>query len=292
MDDLRAFLEVAERESFSKAAKKIGLTPSSLSHTIKKLEERLGVRLLARTTRNVSPTEAGERLIRSIGPLYEQISIEIDRLGEFRDRPAGTIRITASGDAIQVTVLPMLREFLAEYPDIKLEVMVDNGFSDIISERYDAGIRLGEAVSKDMIAVRIGPDWRLSVVGSPTYFSSNPKPLTPKELVNHNCINIRHSKSSGLYVWEFEKDGKQQNVKVEGQYVTNNSMQALDAALNGVGLAIIPDYLAKSHLNQGMLVEVLEDWCPSFSGYHLYYANRRQSSPAFQAFVKALRYKS
>lgn len=291
MDDLKAFLIIAREQSFTRAAAELRVTPSALSHSMRGLEERLGIRLLARTTRNVSPTEAGERLARSIGPLYEQIAEEIDRLGELRDRPAGTIRITGSDDAIQYILKPKLAGFLEEYPDITIEVGVDYGFTNIVNDRFDAGIRLGEAISKDMIAVRISPDWRLSVVGSPAYFEKHARPADPRELTAHNCINIRHSAASGLYAWEFEKDGEALNIKVDGQYIANSNYLIQEATLDGVGLSYLPSYMVQPLIENGQLIEVLSDWSPYFSGFYLYYPNRRQSSPAFMAFVQAVRHK-
>jgi len=291
VNDLQAFVAVARDQSFTKAAARLGITPSALSHTMRALEERLGVRLLARTTRNVAPTEAGERLMRSIAPLFDQITAEVEALGELRDKPAGTIRITCTDDQIELCVRPMLVEFLKDYPDITLELYVDYGFTNVVEERFDAGIRLGEAISKDMIAVRIGPDWRLAVVGSPAYFGRNPRPKTPHDLTRHACINIRHRPSGAIYAWEFGKKGKIFTVKVEGQLVFNSIMHVLNAAVDGIGLAYVPEQLVTPYLADGRLKEILSDWCPYFQGYHLYYPNRRQASPAFSAFVEALRYR-
>jgi DNA-binding transcriptional LysR family regulator len=291
VNDLQAFLAVARDQSFTKAAEKLGITPSALSHTIRALEERLGVRLLARTTRNVAPTEAGERLMRSIAPLFDQITAEVEALGELRDKPRGTIRVTCTDDQIEMCVRPMLAEFLKTYPDITLEFYVDYGFTNVVEERFDAGIRLGEAISKDMIAVRIGPDWRLVVVGSPAYFERNPPPKTPHALTRHACVNIRHRPSGAIYAWEFEKNGKGFTVKVEGQLVFNSIMHVLNAAVDGIGVAYVPEELAAPYLADGRLKQVLSNWCPYFQGYHLYYPNRRQASPAFSAFVEALKYR-
>ncbi|SNS92443.1 transcriptional regulator, LysR family [Noviherbaspirillum humi] len=290
INDLQAFLAVAQDQSFTKAAARLDITPSALSHTIRALEERLGVRLLARTTRNVAPTEAGERLMRSIAPLFDQIAAELEALGELRDKPAGTIRITCTDDAIELYLRPVLAQFLKSYPDIILELFVDYGFTNIVEERFDAGIRLGEAISKDMIAVRISPDWRLAVVGSPACFERYPQPSTPYELTNYPCINIRHRPSGAIYAWEFEKDGKAFTVKGEGQLVFNSIVHVLNAALDGIGLAYVPEALAAPYLADGRLKEVLADWCPYFEGFHLYYPHRRQASPAFSAFVDAVRY--
>jgi len=291
INDLQAFLAVAREQSFTKAAAELGVTPSALSHAMRTLEERLGVRLLARTTRNVAPTEAGERLMHAIAPLFEQITAEVEALGELRNKPQGRIRITCTDDQIELCLRPMLAQFLRDYPDITLELYVDYGFTNVVEERFDAGIRLGEAIEKDMIAVRISPDWRLVVVGTPGYFSEYPMPETPHDLTQHIGINIRHKLSSAIYAWEFEKDGKEFAVKVEGPLVFNSIMHVLNAALDGIGLAYVPDYLAAPYLADGRLQAVLLDWCPYFQGFHLYYPNRRQASPAFSAFVEALKYK-
>ncbi|MFL6717626.1 MAG: LysR family transcriptional regulator [Burkholderiaceae bacterium] len=291
VNDLQAFLAVARDRSFTKAAGRLGITPSALSHTIRALEERLGVRLLARTTRNVAPTEAGERLMRSIAPLFDQITAEVEALGELRDKPRGTIRITCTDDQIEMCLRPMLAGFLQTYPDITLEFYVDYGFTNVVEERFDAGIRLGEAISKDMIAVRIGPDWRLVVVGSHGYLERHPQPKTPYDLTRHACINIRHRPSGAIYAWEFEKNGKAFTVKVEGQLVFNSIMHVLNAAVDGIGLAFVPEELAAPYLMDGRLKQILTNWCPYFQGYHLYFPNRRQTSPAFSAFVEALRYR-
>ncbi|AYM91020.1 LysR family transcriptional regulator [Serratia sp. 3ACOL1] len=291
MNDLQAFLAVARELSFTKAAASLGVTPSALSHTIKSLEERLGVRLLARTTRNVSPTEAGERLMHSIGPLFEQIATEIEMLGELRDKPAGSIRLTCSDDAVEMIIRPKIAEFLTAYPDINLEIGIDYGFTNIVSDRFDAGIRLGESISKDMIAVRLSPDWRLSVVGSPDYFKKHPAPVIPQDLTHHSCINIRHSFAGGRYAWEFEKDNHKLNIRVNGQLTFNSIMHVLNGTLDGIGLGYVPEFLVKPFLRDGSLKEVLVDWSPYFEGFHLYYPNRRQASPAFAAFVETFRYR-
>jgi DNA-binding transcriptional LysR family regulator len=292
INDLQAFLAVAREQSFTRAAARLGITPSALSHTIRSLEERLGVRLLARTTRNVAPTEAGEKLMHSIAPLFDQIAAEVEALGALREKPAGTIRITCSDDAIELYLRPVLASFLQNYPDITLELFVDYGFTNIVEERFDAGIRLGEAISKDMIAARISPDWRLAVVGSPAYFERHAPPATPHELTRHACINIRHRPSGAVYAWEFEKDGKAFTVKGEGQLVFNSIVHVLNGAIDGIGLAYVPEALAAPYLADGRLREVLADWCPYFQGFHLYYPHRRQASPAFSAFVEAVRYRS
>lgn len=291
VNDLQAFLAVAQDQSFTKAAARLGVTPSALSHTIRALEERLGIRLLARTTRNVAPTEAGERLMRNIAPLFEQINAEVEALGELRDKPSGTLRITCTDDSLEHYIRPLLSDFLGQYPDINLELFVDYGFTNVVEERFDAGIRLGEAISKDMIAVRIGPDWRLVVVGAPEYFARRPAPETPYELTQHACVNIRHRPSGPVYAWEFEKDGKAFTVKGEGQVVFNSIVHVINGALDGLGLAYVPEHLAAPYLADGRLRMVLSEWSPSFEGFHLYYPNRRQASPAFSAFVDAIRYR-
>jgi DNA-binding transcriptional LysR family regulator len=290
INDLQAFLAVARDRSFTKAAAKLGITPSALSHTMRSLETRLGVRLLARTTRNVAPTEAGEQLMRAIAPLFDQINIEVDALSALRDKPRGTIRITCTDDQIELYLRPMLAPFLRDYPDITLEFYVDYGFTNVVEERFDAGIRLGEAISKDMIAVRIGPDWRLALVGSPAYFAKHTPPATPHDLTGHPCINIRPRPTGAIYVWEFKQDGRLFTVKTEGQLVFNSIMHIMNAALDGIGLAYIPEALAAPYLEDGRLIRILTDWCPFFEGFHLYYPNRRQTSPAFTAFVNAIKY--
>lgn len=292
INDLQAFVAVAQDQSFTKAAARLGITPSALSHTIRALEQRLGIRLLARTTRNVSPTEAGERLMRSIAPLFDQITAELEALSELRDRPRGTLRISCTDDQIELCIRPMLADFLTRYPDITLEFYVDYGFTNVVEQRFDAGIRMGESISKDMIAVRIGPDWRLAVVGSPTYFDRNPAPTTPYQLTDHDCVNIRHRPSGAVYAWEFERDGQAFTVKPDGQLVFNSIMHVLNAAIDGIGLAYIPEQLVAPYLADGRLKHILADWCPLFQGYHLYYPNRRQASPAFSAFVEAFRHTS
>ena len=288
--DLQAFLAVAQDQSFTKAAARLGVSPSALSHAMRALEARLGVRLLARTTRNVAPTQAGERLMRSIAPLFEQITAELEALGELRDKPSGTIRVSCTDDQIELCLRPKLAAFLNHYPDITLEFHVDYGFTNVVEQRFDAGIRMGEAVSKDMIATRIGPDWRLMVVGSPAYFERNRAPATPYALTGHACVNIRHRPAGAIYAWEFEKDGQAFSVKVEGQLVFNSTMHVLNAALDGIGLAYVPEELVAPYLTDGRLREILPDWCPRFQGFHLYYPNRRQASPAFSAFVEAFRF--
>jgi DNA-binding transcriptional LysR family regulator len=290
--DLVAFLAVARERNFTRAAAKLGVSQSALSHTIRDLEARLGVRLLTRTTRSVSPTQAGERLLHTIGPRLDEIDAELAALSEFRDKPAGTIRITATDYAADTILLPKLAKFLRQYPDIKVEIIVDYGLTDIVAERYDAGVRAGEQVAKDMIAVRIGPDMRIAVVGAPAYFKNRSEPRKPQDLIGHNCINLRLPTHGGLYAWEFEKDRHELKVRVEGQLVFNGTFQMLNAALAGFGLAYVPEDLVLPHLRKGRLKRVLEDWCPPYPGYHLYYPSRRQSSAAFTLLVDALRYRA
>jgi DNA-binding transcriptional LysR family regulator len=291
VNDVQAFVAVARERSFTRAAAKLGVSQSALSHTIRGLEERLGVRLLTRTTRSVSPTEAGERLLHTVGSRFEEIEAELLAVSELRERPAGTIRINAIDYVADTILWPKLAKLLREYPDIKVEITIDYGLTDIVAQRYDAGVRAGEQVAKDMIAARIGPDVRMAVVGAPSYFRNRPEPNAPQELIGHDCINLRLPTHGGLYAWEFEKDGHELRVRVEGQLVFNGTYQMLNAALAGFGLAYVPEDLAKPHLAGGRLKRVLEDWCPPFSGYHLYYPSRRQSSAAFALLVDALRYR-
>jgi DNA-binding transcriptional LysR family regulator len=291
VDDLTAFLAVARERSFTRAAAQLGVSQSALSHTIRGLEERLGVRLLTRTTRSVAATEAGERLVRTVGPRLEEIDAELAALTELREKPAGTIRITTGEHSAEAILWPTLAKLLPRYPDIKVELIIDYGLTDIVAERYDAGVRLGEQVAKDMIAVRIGPDFRMAVVGAPAYFASRPRPKTPQELTVHDCINIRLPTHGGIYAWEFEKRGRGLKVRVEGQLVFNNTALRLKAALAGLGLAYLPDDQVEKHVADGRLIRVLADWCPPFPGYHLYYPSRRQPAPAFAVLVEALRYR-
>jgi DNA-binding transcriptional LysR family regulator len=290
-NDLQAFLAVARSRSFTKAAAQLGVSPSALSHSMRGLEERLGIRLLTRTTRSVSPTEAGERLLNAVGPRFEEVEAELAALNELRQRPAGTIRITA-GDHPAVTILwPKLSKTLAKYPDVSVELNVEGGLVDIAAERFDAGVRLGEQVAKDMVSVRIGPDIRFAVVGTKSYFARHPLPKTPQELIAHSCINLRLRTHGGLWAWEFERNGRELKVRVDGQLIFNNIFQVRDAALDGFGLAYIPEDLARPHLSKGQLIWVLQEWSPPWSGYHLYYPSRRQSSPAFALVVDALRHR-
>jgi DNA-binding transcriptional LysR family regulator len=291
VNDLLAFLAVARERSFTRAAAKVGVSQSALSHTIRQLEARLGIRLLTRTTRAVSPTEAGERLLASIGPHFDEIEAQVEALSELRDKPAGTIRITAADYAIKHVLWPKLRKFLPQYPDIKVELVLDNGLTDIVTERYDAGVRMGEHLAKDMISARIGPDFRLAVVGAKSYFADHPEPTHPKDLVGHTCINFRLPTFGGLYAWEFEENGRELKIRVEGQLTFNNIFNALDATLDGFGLAYIPEEIILPYVAEGRLVRVLQEWSPYWDGYHLYYPSRRQSSPAFVALVEALRHR-
>jgi DNA-binding transcriptional LysR family regulator len=292
IDDILTFLAVAEERSFTRAAARLGVSQSALSHTIRGLEERLGLRLLTRTTRSVAPTEAGERLIRTAGPRLQEIDAELAALTALRDKPAGVIRITAGEHAAQSVIWPALAALLPRYPDIQVELIIDYGLTDIVAERYDAGVRLGEQVAKDMIAVRIGPDFRMAVVGAPSYFEKRPKPKKPQDLTGHDCINLRLPTYGGVYAWEFEKRGRGLKVRVEGQLVFNTIALRTEAALRGFGLAYLPEELVQVHLAAGKLVHVLADWCPSFSGYHLYYPSRRQNSPAFALLIESMRYHS
>jgi len=289
-DQLAIFAAVAQERSFTRAAAKLGMSQPALSRAMRQLEERLGVRLLARTTRSVAPTEAGEHLLRVVAPRFEEINNELGLLSEFRDKPAGKLRITA-GEHAAITILqPILATLLPDNPDLSIEVIVDYGLTDIVAEGYDAGVRLGQQVAKDMIAMRIGPDMCMAVVGSPAYFARHPQPVIPRDLMQHNCINIRMPTYGGIFPWEFEKNGEELKVRVEGQLVFNNIAMRLGAALQGLGLAYMAEDLVQAHVAEGRLIRVLGDWCEPFSGYHLYYPSRRQSSPAFTLLRDALRY--
>ncbi|KAA1183648.1 LysR family transcriptional regulator [Rhizobium tropici] len=289
LNEMLWFLAVAEERSFTKAAAKLGTSQSSISHAVKRLEARMGLRLLARTTRSVVPTDVGERLIRSLAPRLAEIETEIDELMAFRDKPSGTVRMTLSDHALNSVVWPKLRPVLKEYPDVRLELNIDNGFRNIVEERFDAGVRLGESLDKDMIAVRIGPDWRLVAVASPEYLSVHGIPDHPEELVTHICINHRQARSGGLYAWEFDKGGRELRVRVDGQLTFNTSYAMIDAALSGYGIAYLPEDLVQAPIASGRLVQVLDDWSSVFPGYYLYYPSRRQNSPAFRIVIDALR---
>jgi DNA-binding transcriptional LysR family regulator len=289
--ELLAFIAVAEEASFTRAAAKLATSQSALSHTIRKLETRLGLRLLARTTRSVALTEAGERLLRVIGPAFADIDGGVAALSELRDKPAGTIRLTTSEHAAHTVLWPVLRPLLGSYPDLHVELTIDSGLTDIVAERFDAGVRLGESVAKDMIAVRIGGDLRMAVVGSPSYFADHPKPAMPQELADHRCINLRLPTAGGLYAWELEMGPRELRVRVDGQLISNNPQMIVRAAVDGLGLACVLEDLVADQLRSGNLLRVLEDWCPPFAGYHLYYPSRRQPSAAFAVLVEALRYR-
>lgn len=292
LGDLVAFLAVAEERSFTRAAAQLGTSQSSLSHTVRRLEERMGVRLLTRTTRNVSPTDAGEQLAETLRPAFNDIRSRIDALSALRQRPAGTIRVTSSRHAAETILMPAVKRLMAEFSEINVEVSIEQRFVDLAAERFDAGIRLGEGVEKDMIAVRIGPELRMVVAGSPQYFERHTKPRTPHDLTQHSCINLRLPTLGGLYAWEFEKDTRPLNVRVDGQFICNDVPMIIDAALSGIGLTCLPDDHLGPLVKEGKLVSVLDDWCPPFPGYHLYYPSRRLASPAFALLVDALRYRS
>ncbi|GGE02373.1 LysR family transcriptional regulator [Aureimonas endophytica] len=292
IDDLAAFIAIVREGNFTKAAGKLGVTPSALSHTMRGLEERLGVRLLARTTRSVTPTPAGERLRDTLEPMLERIDEELSSLSQFRDRPSGKVRLTASEHPIDTILMPVVCRLLVTHPDIEVELVVDYGLTDIVSERFDAGIRLGDVVAKDMIAVPIGPDMRSVVVGSPEYLERNGRPETPQDLTSHRCINLRLPTHGGLYAWEFERDGRELRVRVEGQLTVNSIAPMMPAVLGGVGLAYLPMDRVSGQLESGELVQVLDEWTPPYAGYFLYYPSRRQPTPAFTVLVDALRHRT
>lgn len=289
-DDLLAFIAVAKEKSFTRAAAKLGVTQSALSHNIRELEEKLGLRLLTRTTRSVAPTEAGERLLQTAAPRIEEIKAELQALRELNEKPVGTFRISATEHSANSILWPKLSEFLHEYPEIKIEININYDMVDIVAERYDAGVRLGDEVAKDMIAVRIAPDMRMAIVGANCYFEKNPVPLTPQDLTTHNCITLRLPTYDNLYMWELSKAGHEIKVPVQGQWVFNSSEQMLKAALAGFGLVYLPEDMAQEHVAAGRLKRVLEDWSPTFLGYHLYYPSRHQASKGFTLLVNALRY--
>ncbi len=290
-NDLFAFVIVAREGSFTRAAAQLRVSQSALSHTIRALETRLGVRLLTRTTRSVSPTEAGARLLATAGARFEEIESELARLSDLRDKPAGTVRITAAEHAANTILWPKLSPLLLQYPDIQVEIIVDYRLTDIAAERFDLGVRLGDQVEKDMVAVRISPDLRMAIVASPDYFAAHPAPQTPHDLAQHNCINLRLPTYGGIYAWEFEKDGKELKVHVQGQWVFNSTLPRLQAALAGHGVACVPEDLVLEPVAQGRLVRVLQDWCPMYPGYHVYFPQRRQSLPALALVIDALRYR-
>jgi len=290
-NDLLAFRAVATERSFTRAAAQMGVSTSALSHTIRGLEERLGIRLLNRTTRSVVPTEAGDRLLLSVGALFDGVEAELASLSDLRDKPAGTIRITTSAHAAKTILEPALIPLLTDYPDLKVELSVDSGFVDIVAERFDAGVRLGETVAQDMVAVRIGPDLRMAAAASPAYLAKCGLPQTPHDLSRHNCINLRFPTHGGLYAWEFEKDGRALNVRVDGQMIVNDTLLALKAAVDGLGIAYITEDQVLPLIADGQLVRLLEDWCPLFAGYYLYYPSRRQHSSGFSMLIEALRFR-
>jgi DNA-binding transcriptional LysR family regulator len=288
--DLNAFMIVAEEQSFTRAAAKLGTSQSALSHTVRRLETQVGVRLLTRTTRRVAPTQAGERLLKTLGPALGDIAAELASLSELREKPSGTIRITTPEHAANVALWPTLEKLLPDYPDVRVELSVSSGLADIVAERFDAGIRLGESVAKDMVAVRIGPDLKMAVVASPSYFAGRQRPRTPQQLADHRCINLRQPTAGGLYAWEFEKGTRDLKVRVDGQLAFDNVPMILRAAIAGFGLAWVLEDLVVQHVADGRLIRVLEDWCAPFTGYHLYYPSRRQPSAAFTLLVNALRH--
>lgn len=290
LNDLLAFVTVAREGSFTKAAGTLGVTQSALSQAIRGLEEGLQIRLLTRTTRSVAPTSAGERLMKAIGYRFDEIEAELEALTELRDKPAGTVRITCGDHIMHSVLLPKLTPLLRDYPDIKLEFDMNYGFRDIVADRFDAGVRMGNTIDNDMIAVPIGPPLQMAVVASPGYFAVHPIPKTPADLTRHQCINQRMPTSGGLYVWDFEKRGRKVNVRVDGPLIFNTSAPQVDAALAGLGISLLPEDELMSHIESGRLVRVLQDWCPKFAGYHLYYPSKRQPSPAFSLVVKALRF--
>lgn len=289
VSDLLAFIAVAREGSFTRAAAKLGMSQSALSHAMRALEDRMGVKLLSRTTRSVAPTEAGERLMQTVAPRFEEIESELAAVVETRDRPAGVIRITATDYAIDTVLWPRLAKVLPQYPDIKVEMVVDYGLTDIVTDRFDIGVRWGDQVAKDMIAVRIGEDARLAIVGSPGYLSKHPAPKHPKNLVDHNCIRLRLPTHGGVYAWELKKGSRNVQVRVDGQFTFNGAYQMLNAAIDGAGLAFVPEDLAAPHVAAGRLQWVLPDWYPTFPGLHIFYPNRREYSRALTVVVDALR---
>jgi DNA-binding transcriptional LysR family regulator len=289
VDDLLAFIEVARELSFTRAAAKLGVSPSALSHSMRGLEERLGLRLLTRSTRSVTLTAAGGRLLQSIGPRMDEIDAELAALGELRDKPAGTIRITVDEHGFNSVLWPALRKLLPKYPDIKVEVAVENGFTDIVAERFDAGVRLGGTVAKGMISMPIGPDMRMVAVAAPAYLVGKALPRKPQDLTEYACINLRLATLGGIYAWEFEKRGREFRVRVDGQFIVNGISPMLVATLDGCGFGYLPLDLVQPYLDKGKLVQLLSDWTPSFAGYHLYYSSRRQPTAAFTVLLETLR---
>lgn len=292
LNDLAVFLAVAEARSFTRAAAKLGTSQSAISQIVKRLETGMGIKLLTRNTRNVAPTEAGEQLVATLRPAFDEIDARLSALSALRERPAGTVRITSSRHAADAILWPAVSKLIRAYPDVTVEISIDSHLTDIIGDRFDAGIRLGEQIEKDMIAVRIGPELRMAVVGAPSYFATHGRPGTPQELTRHACINIRMQTRGGLYAWEFGKDGRDLNVRVEGPVIANDVPMVLRAAADGLGLACVLEDQAQALLEAGQLERVLGDWCPPFAGYHLYYPDRRQLPPAFSLLVSALRYRA
>lgn len=291
LSDLAVFLAVAEARSFTKAAVKLGTSQSAISQIVRRLEASMGLKLLTRNTRNVAPTEAGEQLVETLRPAFDDIDARLSALSALRERPSGTVRLTSSRHAAETIIWPAVEKLLTQYPDVKVEISVDGHLTDIISDRFDAGVRLGEQIAKDMTAVRIGGELRMAVVGAPSYFAEHGKPRTPQDLTSHRCINIRMQTQGGLYAWEFGQDGRELNVRVDGPLILNDIPMILNAAAQGIGLACVMEDQAATQLQSGTLVRVLEDWCPPFAGYHLYYPDRRQLPSAFALLVAALRYR-
>ncbi|MFC0684174.1 LysR family transcriptional regulator [Novosphingobium clariflavum] len=292
LNDLHAFIAIAEERSFTRAAAKMGISQSALSHKIRRLEARLGVRLLSRTTRSVSPTDVGERLLGGLIPAFAQIKDHLDMLGELREKPAGLIRITAPLHATRTVLWPVVARLMRDYPEVEIELSVDSGLRDIVADKFDAGVRLGEQVARDMIAVPIGPELRMAAVAAPGYLRGRGIPRAPQDLAAHRCINLRLTTAGGLYAWELEKGGRELNVRVEGQFTSNNVEVIIDAAIDGFGLAFVPEDYVAQHIAEGRLERVLDEWCDPFPGYHLYYPSRRQPKPAFALLIEALRYRA
>lgn len=288
--DIVAFLAVAQERSFTRAAARLGVSPSAVSHTVRALETRLGLRLLTRTTRSVAPTEAGQRLVESVGPRFDVITEELESFSELRDRPAGVVRITTSDFAYKMVLWPKLSELQPKYPDIKFDISIDAGLVDIVAERYDAGIRFGDQIAKDMKSVRISPDISMAVVGAPSYLKKHPAPTSPTDLSNHACINMRFSGQAGVYAWELKKGKRNLRVRVDGPWTFNSATPVVEAAEAGFGLAYLPEYLVRSQISRGRLIAVLPEWCPTFPGLHIFFASRRQSAPALSVVIDALRY--
>ncbi|QRM29101.1 LysR family transcriptional regulator [Microvirga sp. VF16] len=289
--DIQAFLAVARERSFTRAAAQLGVSQSALSHTIRGLEARLGLRLLTRTTRSVSPTEAGERLIHRVAPRFEAITEELAAFEELRDKPVGTVRITASDFAANTILWPKLSKLQPKYPHLKIEVAIEPGLTDIVAERFDAGVRFGDQISRDMTAVRISRDIRMVIVGAPSYLEGRPLPKSPSDLTEHECINMRFSMRGGVYAWELKKGKRNVQVRVEGSWTFNSIYPVVEAALAGFGLAYMPEELARPYIGSGQLQAVLKDWCPTFPGLHIFFASRRQSSLALSLIVETLRYR-